>query len=130
MVNLVRERRDPGTGWSHATFTTENIREGSFLIRQFVALSFANSKHYTTTAITHKTISDSACIYSNGYLVRIKQVCLEEIYCGCNVVATFQLGIWRVSHISSCSSVVLQQNQLWTSINAKILSRSNCLFLL
>ena len=48
MVNLVRERRDPGTGWSHATFTTENIREGSFLIRQFVALSFVEFKalHY------------------------------------------------------------------------------------
>ena len=35
-----RARRDPGLGWSWATLTIENIREGSSAIRQFVALSF------------------------------------------------------------------------------------------
>ena len=34
-----RARRDPGTRWSRAALTIENIREGSSVIRQFVALS-------------------------------------------------------------------------------------------
>ena len=38
---LGRVRRDPGLVWSRATLTIENIREGSSVIRQFVALSFA-----------------------------------------------------------------------------------------
>ena len=37
---LGRARRDPGLVWSRATLTIENIREGSSVIRQFVALSF------------------------------------------------------------------------------------------
>ena len=41
-----RARRDPGLVWSRATVTIENIREGSSVIRQFVALSFvALSRH-------------------------------------------------------------------------------------
>ena len=43
---LGRARRDPGLVWSRATVTIENIREGSSVIRQFVALSFvALSRH-------------------------------------------------------------------------------------
>ena len=38
--SLGRSRRDPGLVWSRATMTLENIREGSSVIRQFVALSF------------------------------------------------------------------------------------------
>ena len=37
---LGRARRDPGWVWSHATLTIENTGEGSYVIRQFVALSF------------------------------------------------------------------------------------------
>ena len=37
---LERARKDPGTRWSHAALTFENIREGSSVIKQFVALSF------------------------------------------------------------------------------------------
>ena len=37
---LGRAKRDPGLVWSRATMTIENIREGSSVIRQFVALSF------------------------------------------------------------------------------------------
>ena len=37
---LGRARGDPGLVWSRATLTIENIREGSSVIRQFVALSF------------------------------------------------------------------------------------------
>ena len=43
---LGRARRDPGLVWSRATVTIENIREGSSVIRQFVALRFvALSRH-------------------------------------------------------------------------------------
>ena len=41
---LRRARRDPGTRWSRAALTIENIREGSSVIRQFVALSFVKFK--------------------------------------------------------------------------------------
>ena len=37
-------RRDPGTSWSRATLTIENIKEGSSVIRQLVALSFVEFK--------------------------------------------------------------------------------------
>ena len=33
-----RAKRDPGTRWSCATLTIENIREGSSVIRQLVEL--------------------------------------------------------------------------------------------
>ena len=39
-----RARRDPGTRWSRAALTIENIREGSSVIRQFVALSVVEFK--------------------------------------------------------------------------------------
>ena len=43
---LGQARRDRGLVWSRATVTIENIREGSSVIRQFVALSFvALSRH-------------------------------------------------------------------------------------
>ena len=47
---LGRARRDPGLIWSRATVGIENIREGSSVIRQFVALSFvalSRHRHYT-----------------------------------------------------------------------------------
>ena len=41
---LRRARRDPGTRWSRAALTIEAIREGSSVIRQFVALSVVEFK--------------------------------------------------------------------------------------
>ena len=41
---LERTRKDPGTRWSRATLTVENIREGSSVIGNFVALSFLEFK--------------------------------------------------------------------------------------
>ena len=38
---LRRATRDPGSRWSRAALSIENIREGSSVIRQFVALSVA-----------------------------------------------------------------------------------------
>ena len=40
LTALWGERGDPGLVWSRATLTIENIREGSSVIRQFVALTF------------------------------------------------------------------------------------------
>ena len=39
-----REKRDPGRVWSHASWTNENIREGSSNVKYFVALSFVDFK--------------------------------------------------------------------------------------
>ena len=39
-----RARRDPGTRWSRATLTVENIREGSSVIRQLAMLGFIEFK--------------------------------------------------------------------------------------
>ena len=52
---LGRARRDPGLVWSRATVTIENIREGSYVIREFVALSFvalSRHRHHTRCLIT------------------------------------------------------------------------------
>ena len=41
---------------------------------------------------------------------------------------SYDLVVWKVSHISSCSSVVPQQNLLWMSVSGKISSHSYFLF--
>ena len=41
---LERAKRDPGTRWSRVTLTIENFREGSSVIRKFVALGFVAFK--------------------------------------------------------------------------------------
>ena len=122
------EGRNPGAGWSRATLTIEGIKESSDAT-QFVALSFLEFKathydcHYPRCL---KAISNS--IYSNVYL-KIRQVCLEAIYRSRDVVAVLPTGYMERQSCLSSSSVVPQENQLWTSSNA-ISSRINCLFLL
>ena len=48
VLNLVprvsRARRDPGRVWSRASVTIENLKEGSSLNKEFVALSFVEFK--------------------------------------------------------------------------------------
>lgn len=92
--------------WSRATFTIENTREGSSIISQIVALSLVEFKvlrcdrHYPrcfTGLSLQAEISNS--IYYNVYL-KVKQVCLESIYRGHDVVSVL-LEIWKVSHIST-----------------------------
>ena len=47
---LRRARRDPGLVWSRTTLTIENIREGSSVVWQFVALSFVALRPTLTIA--------------------------------------------------------------------------------
>ena len=102
---LGQARRDPGLVWSHATVTIENIREGSSVIRQFVALSFvALSRHYhhkrclkVVFGLKFRTVSN----YSNVYL-KVRQVFLETINCGRDAVVVVPVGF-------------MDNYELWTS---------------
>ena len=72
---IERARRDPGTRWSRATLTIENIKEGSSVNRQLVALG----KVSRSAANDSRKAEVSNTIDSNVYL-KVKQVCLEAIY--------------------------------------------------
>ena len=115
---MERARRYPGSVWSRATLITEIIREGSLVIRQFVELSFVEFKlshcdsPLLVILISRAEISNS--FYSNVYL-KVKQVCLEAVFRGCEAAAVLPIGYMKKSVIS----------QLWTSSSA-ISSRSNC----
>ena len=62
--------------------TTENIREGSSVIRQFVALSFVVLRPPLPAMFNRSLRAESLnSIYSTSY-VKVKQVCLETIYRG------------------------------------------------
>ena len=74
--------------------TSEKIRKGSSLIRQFVALSFVEFKALRYDC--HKG----------------KQVCLEEIYVVVMFLPSYELVIWKsvIFHLSSFA--VPKQNQV------------------
>ena len=74
--------------WSRATLTIENIREGSSVIRQFVALSFVALRPRFNGSLRAE---NSNSIYSTIY-VKVRQVCLETIYRGRDVVAVIPIG--------------------------------------
>ena len=62
--------------------TTENIREGSSVIRQFVALSFVVLRPPLPAMFNCSLRAESLnSIYFTSY-VKVKQVCLEIIYRG------------------------------------------------
>ena len=107
------ERRDPGKGRSRASWTIENIRGvlsnqeicwvelcriQSIMLRQPLPLMFNSS---LLPAISNN-------IYSNINL-KVKQVCLEfTMHMVVMLLWSYQLDIWKVSHISSSSFVVSQ----------------------
>ena len=90
---LGRARRDPGLVWSRATVTIENIREGSSVIRQFVALSC----RAVTSPPSHAMLKSSLrveilnSVYSDVYL-KVRQVFLETINRGCDAVVVVSVG--------------------------------------
>ena len=89
---LGRARRYPGLVWSRATVTIENIREGSSVIRQFVALNFAAlspSSHAMFISSLRAEVSNSA--YSDVYL-KVRQVFLATIYRGRDTVVVVPVG--------------------------------------
>ena len=78
--------------WSRATMTIENIREGSSVIRQFVALSFVALRPPLPAMFNGSLQAESSnSIYSTVY-VKVRQVCLETIYRGRDVVAVIPIG--------------------------------------
>ena len=85
-------RRDPGLVWSRATMTIENIRERSSVIRQFVTLSFVVLRPPLPAVFNGSLQAESSKrIYSTVH-VKVRQVCLETIYCGCDVAAIIPTG--------------------------------------
>ena len=55
---LRRARRDPGLVWSRATLTIENIREGSSVVWQFVALIFVALRPTLTAMFNNSLRAD------------------------------------------------------------------------
>ena len=99
-----RARRDLCWVWSRATLTIENIRERSSVIRRFVALSFVAFKasrcdrHYPGCLSSLRT---EIRIYSNFYL-KVRQVCLEAIYRGRDVVVVLPNGFMESQSYFNC----------------------------
>ena len=104
---LGRARRDPGLVWSRATLTIENIREGSSVIRQFVALSFVMLRP-PLTAMFNKSLRAeiSNSNYSGVYQgqASLSRDNLPWSWCCC-----------RRTHWIYGKSVIFQ---LWTSSSA------------
>ena len=101
---LGRARRDLGLFCSLATVTIENIREGSSVIRQFVALSFvALSRHRHHTRCLKSSLRPEILnsVYSDFYL-KVRQVFLEKINRGCDAVVVVSVGF-------------MDSHELWTS---------------
>ena len=72
--------------------TIENIRKGSSVIRQFVALSFVALRPPLLAMFNGSLRAESSTsIYSTVY-VKVRQVCLETIYRGRDVVAVVPIG--------------------------------------
>ena len=49
---IERARRDPGTRWSRAALTIENVRGGSYVIGHLVTLALSNSKYRAVLPLT------------------------------------------------------------------------------
>ena len=68
--HLGRARKDAGWVWSRATLTIQNTKEGSSLIKEFVALSFVEIKARLIASRCNSSVN-----------LKVKQViCLEAIY--------------------------------------------------
>ena len=99
---LGRARRDPGLVWSRATMTIENIREGSSVIRQFVALSFVALRPPLPAMFNSSLRTDSSnSIYCTVY-VKVSQVYLQIIYRGRDVVAVIPIGFMESPSYLNC----------------------------
>ena len=80
----------------------ENIREGSPVIRQFVALSFVALRPPLPAMFNGSLRTESSnSIYSAVY-VKIRQVYLETIYRGCDVAAVVSIGFMESRSYLNC----------------------------
>ena len=123
---LERAKRDPGTRWPRATLTIENIREGSFVIRQLVALGFVEFK---VTRCTARVCCDRHFYPRWLIILGLQTAISNSIYSKLSkcVARQFTVIVWCCCRLTRCiygKSVILQ---LWTSSSA-ISSRTNCCF--
>ena len=82
--------------------TIENIREGSSVIRQFVALSFVALRPPLSAMFNGSVRAESSnSIYSTVY-VKVRQVCLETIYRARDVVAVTPTGFMESRTYLNC----------------------------
>ena len=115
--SLERARRDPGLVWSRATLTIDSIREGSPVIRQFVALSFVVLRPPLTPMLT----------IAVGLKFRIVSIPASIQRSGKSVSRQFAVVVMLLpvrTHWIYAKSVIFQ---LWTSSGA-ILFRSDSYF--
>ena len=82
--------------------TIENIREGSSVIRQFVTLSLVALRQPLPAMFNSSLRAESSSsIYSTVY-IKVRQVCLEIIYRGCDVVAVIPIGFMESWSYFNC----------------------------
>ena len=88
--------------WSRATMTIENIREGSSVIRRFVALGFVALRPPLPAMFNGSLRAENSnSIYSTVY-VKVRQVCLETIYRGRDVIAVIPIGFLASRSYLNC----------------------------
>ena len=82
--------------------TIENIREGSSVIRQFVALSFVALQPPLPAMFNDSLWTESSnSIYFTVY-VKVRQVYLETIYRGRDVVVVISIGFMESRSYLNC----------------------------
>ena len=83
--------------WSHATLTIVNIRVGSSVIRQFVELLPPLPAMFNGSLQAESSNSIHSTLY-----VKVRQVCLETIYRGCDVVAVVPIEFMESRSYFNC----------------------------
>ena len=82
--------------------TIENIREGSSVIRQLVALSFVALRPPLPAMFNGSLRAESSNIICSTVYVKARQVCLETIYRGRDVVAVIPIGFMESRSYLNC----------------------------
>ena len=95
---LGRARRDPGLVWSRATVTIENIREGSSVIRPFVALSFvALSRHRHHTRYLKEVFElKFRTVSIPTFISRLGKSFLRQLTVVVMLLSSYPLDLWTV----------------------------------
>ena len=82
--------------------TIENIREGSSVIRQFVALSFVALQLPLPAMFNGSLQAESSNSIYSTVDVKVRQVCPETIYRGHDVVAVIPIGFMESRSYLNC----------------------------
>ena len=76
--------------------------EGSSVIRQFVALSFVVLRPPLTAMLNNSLRAEIQNSIYTGVYLEVKQVCLEAICCGCDVVTVVPIGFMESRSYFNC----------------------------